>query len=148
MRINYSDEEDFPNQAFLWEANYERSLKGRKGQSALRDIEQALLALPEKKLIADALQDDDGQVCAIGALAKHKGVSMPPPLEIDSEFEDYKVIDQMVELGRSLGVPKLVAIAVIHENDNDWNVPTPEARYRRVLTWVQRQLRTRKGELN
>ncbi len=51
MRISYNEDEDFPGQIDLWQANLERSLKGRKGQSALRDIEQALLALPEKKLI-------------------------------------------------------------------------------------------------
>lgn len=55
-----------------WEANVERSIKGRKGQKALRDLRDALLAMPEKRLIADEFATPDGEVCAVGAAVAYK----------------------------------------------------------------------------
>ena len=92
-------EEDFPNQRALWQANADRALKGKRGRRALRDLREALLALPEPKLIEGALcsvnaarrieelpgygggpdlaakveRDGEG-VCAIGALLWHRRV--------------------------------------------------------------------------
>lgn len=66
-RISYSEDEDFPGQFELWRHNLERSLKGKAGQLALRDLEAALLTLPEKKLIGRKLVSGDA-VCATGAL--------------------------------------------------------------------------------
>ena len=50
-RVSYSNEEYFPGQFDLWQANCRRSIAGKKGQAALRELEQALLALPEKRLM-------------------------------------------------------------------------------------------------
>ena len=45
-RIAYSDDEDFPGQFGMWQANCDRSFSGRAGRSVLRELEAALLALP------------------------------------------------------------------------------------------------------
>lgn len=157
MRIRVSEEEDFQNQAFLWEANLERSLKGRKGQSALRELEAALLALPDKRLIANDTVSADGAVCAIAALAKHRGYQgdMALPKEPDWNnpdddnspyWDDYDyetaVENAMVKIAADLEVPPMVAKAIIYENDNDNYRPdtTPERRYTRMLSWAQRQI--------
>jgi len=84
----------------LWAATVRRSLRSARGQRALRDLREALLALPEKKLIEGALctvgsasrlealpakyggrielagnVEDNGEgVCAIGALLWHQKV--------------------------------------------------------------------------
>ena len=76
-RITYSEDDDFNNQGLMWMANQERSIKGRKGQAALRELEAALLALPEKRLISGELENAVGEVCAVGALAKFKGKDNP-----------------------------------------------------------------------
>lgn len=55
----------------LWETIVSNALGGRKGQQALADLEQALLALPEPKLINGHLAAE-GSVCAIGALVAYK----------------------------------------------------------------------------
>src|SRR5262245_59672680 len=139
-RINYADEEDHPGQFELWQANCLRSIKGRKGQAALRELEQALLALPEKRLIADELENADGQVCAIGALVKHKNHTP----KADPEYE-------MEAVGVEMGMPEMVAWKVVCLNDHELDtrydrdlgrcVPiTPEERYERVLQQVQKWL--------
>lgn len=160
MRIRISEEEDFDNQAALWEANLERSLKGRKGQATLRGLEAALLALPEKRLIADDTISPDGSVCAIAALAQYRGYqgNMTLPAQPDWDNEDYPdspywdefehqeaVEDAMVKIATDLGVPPMVAKAIIYENDDAY-VRTPEDRYRKVLHWThfKRQRRAKR----
>lgn len=46
--------------AALWEANVRRSLKGRRGRRALAELREALMALPEHRLI-------EGALCTVGA---------------------------------------------------------------------------------
>lgn len=153
-RIGYSEDEDYPGQFGLWQANCDRSLQGKAGQAILRELEQALLALPEKRLIAGKLEDEEGAVCAVGALKKFKGVP-----EIKSNPDN-----DMEDVGVELGMPRLVAWKVVCLNDieisgNDlvWTagpyrwpaerphlyIPvTPETRYEKVLAWVREQIAT------
>ena len=65
-------EEQYPGQGELWEANLQRALSGKRGQAALRDLETALLALPEKKVIHGRVADERGFACAVGLLALHR----------------------------------------------------------------------------
>ena len=48
MRVSYSEEENYPGQFDLWQANCKRSRQGKKGQVALRELKAALLAMPDK----------------------------------------------------------------------------------------------------
>lgn len=157
MRLNYSDEEERPGQFALWQANCQRSMRGKIGQQELRELEAALLALPVKRLIHGALEDDEGGVCAIACYAKHKGVDLS---RHDPEYESD-------EVGVQAGMPRLVAWKVVALNDVELEdrwvrhegptlpeyggyyrgggymvcVPyTPEERYEKVLAWVRQQL--------
>lgn len=141
MRISYADDEDFPGQFNLWQGNCQRSIDGKNGQAALRELEAALLALPEKRLIHGELQDSEGGVCAIGALAKYRNV------EVKSDPEE------MEEVGVELGMPRMVAWKVVALNDvglesyydtltGKFKCFTPEQRYERVLKWVREQIKT------
>jgi len=52
----YSDDYDGDGMpAALWEANLERAIKGKRGQQVLRDLRDALTALPQPRLIEGAL---------------------------------------------------------------------------------------------
>ena len=49
------DYEDWPNQALFWWHNAERALKGKRGKKALAELREALLMLPEKRLVEGAI---------------------------------------------------------------------------------------------
>jgi len=155
MRLTFNEDEDFNNQSLLWEANQERCIRGRKGQAALRELEAALLALPEKRLITDELENARGDVCAIGALVRFKGKENPMIGDSFGGAEDNLTINAdeieraTIDLAQELGVPRLVALAVVRENDEDhYYYPatiTPEQRYERMLKWVQQALSGKYG---
>lgn len=73
-RFSDDYEEQFPGQGELWEANLRRALSGKRGQAALRDLETALLEMPEKIIIRGKLADRRGHVCTVGLLALHRRV--------------------------------------------------------------------------
>lgn len=160
MRIGYSEDEDFAGQFELWQANCRRSLQGKKGQAALRELEAALLALPDKRLIEGEMIDKDGDVCAIGALAKHKGRDLLAEPHV-GDPDEFGGDGEMEEIGVELGMPRLVAWKVVCKNDIEirghyqtlpgpyrWPqefpqayVPvTPETRYQKMLAWVRQQI--------
>lgn len=130
MRFNYSEDEDFDGQFELYEANCSRSLCGKKGQAELRILRDALLAMPKKELIHEALHDEDGGMCAIGAYAQAKGVDIKT---LDPE-------DATDEVGQEAGMPRLVAWTVVMKNDIDFDRHTPEKRYQAMLNWVNLQI--------
>lgn len=125
-RINYTDEEDYSGQFDLWQANCRRSLLGKAGQKELTILREALLALPDKRLIHGALVDEDGEVCAVWAYAKRKGLDLG---KFDPE-------DETDEVGIAAGMPSLVAWKVVEMNDLIFDSETPEERYRKMLAWV------------
>lgn len=133
MRISWSDEEDRPGQFDLWQANCRRSLNGRAGQEALRDLESALLAMPEKRLIVDDLAVD-GEVCAVGALMRARGVPQGRLEEISGDD------DTDVLAAKEARVPRLVGWKLVELNDYELEHVTPEQRYERVLDWVRERL--------
>ena len=117
MRINWTDEEDQPGQFALWHANCRRSIQGRAGQAALRRLEAALVAMPEKRLSSGKLVTHDGEVCAIGALARAEG-KLPEPKPLDPDgFEDDDSDDTAEFAEARLDFPHLVAWTVVVEND-------------------------------
>lgn len=125
-RINYTDEEDFSGQFALWQANCQRSMKGKVGQRELRVLRDALLALPDKRLIHGSLYEGS-EVCAVGAYIRHKGIDLE---KFDNEYESD-------EAGIAAGMPALVAWAVVAQNDEMFDNCTPEERYVKMLAWVE-----------
>lgn len=148
-RTSYSDDEYFPGQFALWRANVNRSLAGARGQAALRDLEAALLALPEKRLIADDVAKG-GEVCAVGALVAHRKVSLGQAREDvlkelggeprDEEWEDGDEEGETEAIGVEAGIPRLVAWRLVELNDMDLECASPEQRYEKVLAWTRRRL--------
>lgn len=137
----------FPNEWELWEANYMRALGGRKGQAALRDLEAALLDLPEPKLISSRLSLN-GQVCTMGALAVYRRCNkgedraavlaeLEQIITSEDDAEEYGAV-KTANLGVSVGVTYTLAYGLAMLNDElpDYS-HTPEERYNVVLRWVR-----------
>jgi hypothetical protein len=168
-RISYAEEEDYPGQFNLWHANVRRSLAGSKGQAALRDLEAALLALPEKRLIANRVAKE-GDVCAVGAIVAHRKVSLglareavlrelegdqttppkwygtpetkPPWWDDPSQHDDEDEEGETEDIGVAAGIPRMVAWRLVALNDMDLDYCTPETRYEKVLAWTRRNLKS------
>jgi hypothetical protein len=172
MRINYSDEEDFSGQFGLWQANCDRSLRGKKGVAVLRELEAALVALPQKRLIDQAVAKH-GDVCAVGALMADRLVKRGKSRhEALAELAESNEGDTAA-LAEADGVPHLVAWKLVAMNDLQFDtkivphegsepvegyyyhrvgsscVPyTPEERYAAMLAWVRERIAeaTRRGQ--
>lgn len=149
-RINYSEEEDFPGQFALWTQNVERSLAGKDGQRALRDLEAALLALSAPRLVYGRLSKD-GEVCAVGAVVLQRKVSlgqareavlreMEDPAREREKWEDEDDEGETEAAGVAVGIPRLVAWRLVALNDIDLDYCTPEQRYEKVLAWTRKHL--------
>lgn len=150
-RSGYTDDCEGIN---LYRGNVERCLKGRKGQAALREMRDALEAMPEKKLVADAFACDDG-VCAMGALARHREVEKGVPFDeaqaavIDlarrKGLDEGDVNSAADCAANALSIPRYLAREVAFENDDHdgfgvGRKDDPEARHARMLKWVNEQI--------
>lgn len=152
MRFDGDGDEWFPGQQWLWEANLERNFSGKAGQAKLREIRDALRALPEKRLIETRLADEKGNVCALGALAVQRRVAegrdravviaeMAEAIDGDDEWVDsYEAEQQTLEEARALGVKTPMAVTIAWENDFGPRSETPEERYTRLLAWVEARI--------
>ncbi len=155
-RFNDDYDEDFPGQWFLWEAALTRSVNGAKGQAALRDLRDALLSLPEKKLIEGRLADEHGCVCTVGALALKRRVDAGEKREdvlaslvalvpwYEDEYgsgaEDaWEACETTLEVGAEIGLSRTMAVE-LSGAVNDGRNETPEQRYERVLRHVERMI--------
>lgn len=112
--------------------------RGKRGQQFFRDLLAALDAMPEKRLIVGELQQPDGEVCAIGALGRARGIDMS---QIDPEDPE--------QVAPPFNIAKCLAQEVVYMND-EWfdfeyfgNVRidyTPEKRWAEMREWVSKQL--------
>jgi hypothetical protein len=144
-RFIESDDEPYANAWALWARAQRNALVGKKGQAVLRELETALVALPTKRLIHGALCEQ-GEVCALGALARQRGVSEE---EMATQRGEY-AHDIAWWAKDRLGVTEALATAVQWQNDEaEWywqkQGETPEERYIRVLAWVRAQIKSEVG---
>lgn len=137
-------DEDFNNQAALYQANTERALDGKRGQKFLAEMEAALLALPRPRLINGAICKE-GDVCAIGALAvkrkRDAGDSIAAALYwLEKEAPDeWQESDATADYASEhLDVLDRLAYRMAWINDlREPEEETPEQRYERVLKWIR-----------
>lgn len=133
-RSGYVEDGDSDDLSYLlWPSIVRRSIEGKRGQAFLREMLTALDTLPEKRLIAEELQDSAGAVCAIGTVGAKRGVDMS---KLDPEDPD--AIAKVFKIS-----PTLVReIEFTNDDDFRWRreVETPEQRWERVRKWVLEQL--------
>lgn len=122
-RSGYSDDCD---NLGLWRGAVRRATTGYRGQHLLRKLRDALDAMPVKRLIADAIKDGSGDVCALGALD-------PTVQEYDATY-----------LAEHFGIARALAAEIVFTNDEAlaWRYQdeTPEQRWTRMRGWVDSQI--------
>lgn len=128
-RSGYTDECENTWDMIRWQGARKSALRGRRGQAFFRDLIAALDAMPEKALIAEELELN-GQVCALGALGRQRGMDMQ---ELDPE--------EPVQVAAAFGISETLARETAYINDEDGRRgETPEERWIRVRQWAEQQL--------
>ena len=125
-RSGYSD--DCDNVA-MWRGTVASSIRGRRGQVFLRELLTALDAMTEKRLIPDELELS-GEVCAIGALGRQRGVDMS---KMDPNDGD--------QVAAAFDIARHLALEVVYMNDEVGRWQTPEQRWQRMRGWVAAQIK-------
>jgi hypothetical protein len=143
-RSDYS--EDLDDWALIrWRGAVISAIRGKRGQTFLKELEAALVALPQKRLIAEKFCHN-GEVCALGSVAVARKVASDKPQnqamkEVEEEFDPW---DYAGTAGK-LGIAEALAQEIMFLNDeNPYGENTPEKRYEAVLRWVREQIK--KGE--
>lgn len=131
-----SQEENW--QYILYRGAVAAALRGRRGQRLLRELRNALDAMPDKRLIEGRLEAN-GDVCALGAVGVRRGLDLS---HLDPE--DAEAVAGQFDIAEAL------AREVVFINDEAiGGVETPEQRWQRVRGWVAQHLRdTNTDELN
>lgn len=130
---DYGDYE--PWRMNLYRGRVARSIQGKRGQTFLRDLLAALDAMPEKRLVADSFARTDGEVCALGCIAKARGIDTTR-LDDDAHPDGSDWTDDVSEQAAdALNIARPLAAEVMYMND-EWCFGTPEDRWARMRAWV------------
>jgi hypothetical protein len=145
MRVrSWDGDEPYPNAGYLFGANVGRALQGKTGQKLLREIEEALLAMPEKKLWAYVVCEA-GRVCTLGAVAVERAIKAGKSREeaLSDLEKEAKTLDHGDDVDKTfkylkdlIGIKQhCLAWQIVFENDEMY-CKTPEERYAKMLNWI------------
>jgi hypothetical protein len=134
-RHGYSEDSDDTWASIRWQGAVKSAIRGKRGQALLRDLLAALDAMPEKALIAEELVTPTGEVCALGCLARARGVDVSGVAPDDPE-----------NVAKLFGVSESLIREITYHNDEhvQWwgrRGDDPAERWRCVRSWVASQLR-------
>jgi hypothetical protein len=119
----------------MWRGAVNSAIRGRRGQKLLADLVAALDAMPTKALIEHELQNEQGEVCALGAVGVARGIDMKA---IDP-FEPTEVAD-------AFDIAPALAQEVVYVNDEmAYRNLTPSERWEFVREWAISELRPVSG---
>lgn len=125
-RSGYTDDCDDNLALGRWRAQVNSAIRGQRGQAFLRELINVLDAMPEKELIAEELVTEDGQVCAIGAVCKARG--------IDVSGVDYGSPE---DVASKVGIARQMVAEIEYENDEGGWKETDEQRWQRMRRWAE-----------
>jgi len=111
-----------------WRGMVESAIRGRRGQKFLRDVLAALDAMPDKRLIAEKLQDDEGNVCTVGVGMLARGV--PNVHEIDPADHD--------RIGQLLDIAPCLVQELEYLNDEECHRADDEQRWHLMRQYIER----------
>ena len=117
-----------------WRGTVNSAIKGARGQALLAKLIAALDALPEKRLIATELEQE-GAVCAIGAVGRARGVNM-------SDLDP----DDPERVSSTFGIALAMTREITYVNDEcGHHKETPEERFVRMRRWAKDEIWNARG---
>lgn len=128
-RSGYSEDVDDQWALIRWRGAVASAIRGKRGQAFLRELRDALDAMPEKKLIAYDLQNECG-VCAIGSVGVQRGVDMTP---LDPEDPD--------RIAATFGIATPLVQEIEYMNDEAFWTSDPAVRWKHMRAWVEENIR-------
>lgn len=132
--------------AIMYRGAVKSAVRGARGQKALVDLVEALDAMPEKRLARNTFGNKCG-VCALGAVARHRGVDLAdlePDLGDDPAGADPDYVDAIdsAKLGERLDIAESMAREVMWHNDDayDNSQRCQEMRWSSMRKWALRNM--------
>lgn len=131
-RSGYNEDGDDQWSLIMWRGQVASAIRGKRGQAFLRELVEALDAMPEKTLIAHELHKA-GAVCAIGSVGAKRGVDME---KLDPDDYD--------SIAAAFGIARQLVQEIEFMNDEyEWHGnDTPEKRWQRMRDWAANQLKS------
>ena len=108
-----------------WRGQVASVIRGRRGQAFLRELADALDAMPVKRLIAKEFWN--GEACALGVLGERRGVD-----GITVDTEDYRLLAKQFGIGHQL----IQEIEWMNDEGVSAWYETPEQRWMRIRAWI------------
>jgi hypothetical protein len=136
-RSGYHDDMDDNWSAICWRGAVASAIRGKRGQTFLKEMLAALDAMPEKKLVANELEltrthelGADISVCAIGAVGLARNLDMSG---INPECTEH--------VADTFGIAEALAREIVFMNDEgSFRPETDEQRWSRMRAWVENQI--------
>ncbi len=126
-----------------WRGAVKSAIRGKRGQALLRELADAMDAMPVKELVAHEFQVD-GSFCALGVVGAKRGIP-------ENEMQD--LVDcESHEVAQTFDIAHALAAEIMHINDNSgdyWNRNKQtsesvrldhEKRWCDVRAWVANQI--------
>lgn len=128
-RSGYSEDCD-GWELIMYRGQVASAMRGKRGQSFLRELAAEMDAMPVKELIANKLINADGQVCAIGVVCKARGIDVSKVNYYEPE-----------SVGNAVNIARQLAAEIEYMNDEaGWN-ETPAKRWERMRKWVDQKIK-------
>lgn len=97
-RSGYSDDygDDDPLALGRYRAQVGSAIRGKRGQTLLRELLAALEAMPDKQLVAGELEAD-GQFCALGVVGQARGLNLAAidTYDVESLGPKFNIAEQL-----------------------------------------------------
>lgn len=130
-RSGYSDDCENNWSMICWRGAVNSAIKGKRGQALLKEMATVLDAMPIKRLIFGEFLTKDGEVCALGAVAKARSLDVS---DVDPNEREL--------VAKKFNIAEALAAEIMYENDDDFGYcnEEPEKRWKRVRSWVEENL--------
>jgi len=128
-RSGYTDDND-NWELIRWRGAVASAIRGKRGQKLLREMLEALDAMPLKELVVNELITPDGGYCALGALGAWHGINMET---IDPDDPD--------QVAKTFNVAQALVREIVFENDEGGVYQEqPKTRWIRMKKWVEQNI--------